>query len=297
MNFTHLLAFFEVARAGSVAGGAQRLRISQPAVSREIREIEQRLGLVLFDRLPRGVSLTQAGTLLFGYAERIFALSDAAESSMKELAGLGAGQLKIGASATIGVYLVPDLIARFTATFPAVNVELTVTNTQLVEEGLRNEEFALGFIEGPYDDTRLQAKPIGADEIVLVAAAERPRTAQKLRAQDLVAQSVILREPGSGTRAVVETAYASIGLQMEPLMSVSNTEAIKRMLLAQRAVAYVSSLSVRDEVRRGELEVLDVADLRIERALHMVWLKGRSHSPSTQVFVDLALRHAMLAGA
>lgn len=79
-------------------------------------------------------------------------------------------------------------------------------------------------------------------------------------------------------------------------MSVSNTEAIKRMLLAQPAVAYVSSLSVRDEVRRGDLEVLDVADLRIERSLHMVWPKGRSLSPGTRVFADLALRHTAVAG-
>jgi DNA-binding transcriptional LysR family regulator len=100
---------------------------------------------------------------------------------------------------------------------------------------------------------------------------------------------VILREPGSGTRAVVEDAYEHIGLQLDPLMSVSDTEAIKRMLLAQHAIAYVSLLSVKDELRRGELTVLEVEELCIARPLHMGWLKGRSLSPSTQAFFDLVL--------
>ena len=116
MNFTHLFAFYEVARAGSLSGGAQRLRVSQPAVSREVKELEERLGVLLFDRLPRGVALTYAGKLLFGYAERIFTLAEAARSELKEVAGLSAGHLKIGASATLGVYLVPKMIrnsARF----------------------------------------------------------------------------------------------------------------------------------------------------------------------------------------
>lgn len=289
MNFTHLLAFLEVGRAGSVSAGAERLHVSQPAVTREIRELEERLGLVLFDRLPRGVALTDAGSLLFRYAEKIFSLASAAESELTELAGLSAGYLKIGASATVGVYLVPDMIAQYNASHPQVAIDLTVTNTEQVEAGLRDRAFALGFIEGPFDNTILCSCTIGADEIAAVAAVGHPHAGQKLSPPDLTTHTVILREPGSGTRAVVEEAYGHIGLHVDPLMSVSDTEAIKRMLLAQHAIAYVSLLSVKDELRRGELTVLEVADLRIERPLHMVWLKGRSLSPSTQAFFDLVL--------
>ncbi|HEY1995858.1 LysR substrate-binding domain-containing protein [Paraburkholderia sp.] len=287
MNFTHLLAFYEVARAGSVSAGALRLHVSQPAVTREIRDLEDRLGMVLFDRLPRGVALTEAGVVLFDYAERIFTLADAAEGQLKELAGLSAGYMKIGASGTLGVYFVPDMIARFNANFPRVAIDLTVTNTARVEAGLRDHTFTLGFVEGPFDDTILDARPIGADEIAVIAAAGHPDAGRRLRAQDLVDQIVIMREPGSGTRAIVEEAYARIGLNIQPLMSVSDTEAIKRMLLAQHALAYVSALSVKDELRRGELTVIEVADLRIERPLHMVWLKGRSLSPSSVALFDL----------
>ena len=265
MNFTHLLAFYEVARAGSVSAGAQRLHVSQPAVTREIRDLEDRLGMVLFDRLPRGVALTEAGVVLFDYAGRIFTLADAAEGQLKELAGLSAGYMKVGASGTLGVYFVPDMIARFNVNYPRVAIDLTVTNTTRVEAGLRDHTFTLGFVEGPFDDTILNARPIGADEIAVVAAAGHPGAGRRLRAQDLVDQILIMREPGSGTRAIVEEAYARIGLNIEPLMSVSDTEAIKRMLLAQHALAYVSALSVKDELRRGELTVIEVGDLRIER--------------------------------
>lgn len=289
MNFTHLLAFYEVARAGSVSAGALKLHVSQPAVTREIRELEERLGAVLFDRLPRGVALTEAGTLLFDYADRIFTLADAAEGQMKELAGLSAGYMKIGASGTLGVYFVPEIIARFNATFPRVAIDLTVTNTERVEAGLRDHTFTFGFVEGPFDETILHARPIGADEVAVVAAAGHPAVGRKLRPQDLIDQTVIMRESGSGTRAIVEEAYSRLGLAIEPLMSVSDTEAIKRMLLAQHALAYVSVLSVKDELRRGEMSIVEVDGLRIERPLHMVWLKGRSLSPSSQALFDLVL--------
>jgi DNA-binding transcriptional LysR family regulator len=197
--------------------------------------------------------------------------------------------VKIGASATLGVYLVPGMIAQFNAGHPRVSIDLTVTNTEQVETGLRNHAFALGFIEGPFNSTILHSRLIAADEIAAVVAAGHPLAGQKVPSRDLTAHVVILREPGSGARAVVEDAYEHIGLKLDPLMSVSDTEAIKRMLLAQHAIAYVSLLSVKDELRRGELSVLEVEELRITRPLHMVWLKGRSLSPSTQAFFDLVL--------
>ncbi|MBU9382155.1 LysR family transcriptional regulator [Burkholderia gladioli] len=287
MNFTHLLAFHEVARAGSISAGAERLHVSQPAVTREIRELEARLGLVLFDRLPRGVALTEAGRLLFDHASRIFALADTAESELRELAGLGAGHLRIGASNTLGVYLVPALIARFNARHPRITIDLTVTNTEGVEAGLRDLSFTLGFVEGPFDTTVLDARPIGADEIAVVAAAGHPLAGRRLAPADLAEHAVILREPGSGTRAIVEQAYARLGLSITPLMSVSDTEAIKRLLLAQRSLAYLSRLSVSDELARCDLQLVEVDAPRIERALHMVWLKGRSLSPGAQALMAL----------
>lgn len=217
MNFTHLLAFYEVARAGSVSAGAERLHVSQPAVTREIRELEQRVGLVLFDRLPRGVALTESGRVLFHHASRIFTLADAAEAEMKELAGIGKGHLNIGASATLGVYLVPGLISSFNAAYPRIGIDLTVSNTERVEAGLRDSRFSLGFVEGPFDASVLDARSIGSDEIAVIAAANHPLAGKTVQPDDLVDQVVIMREPGSGTRAIVEEAYAKRGLTIHAL--------------------------------------------------------------------------------
>lgn len=287
MNFTHLLAFYEVARAGSVSAGAERLHVSQPAVTREIKDLEGRLGLLLFDRLPRGVVLTEAGALLMDYAEKIFALADAAEADLEEIAGLSSGHLRIGASGTVGVYLVPDMLASFNATFPKVGVELAVINTEQVESGLIARAFALGFVEGPYDESIFDAVAIGYDEIIAVAANGHPLLSKDILASDLADNVVIMREAGSGTRAVVEDAYANIGLKISPILSISNTEAIKRMLLAQRSIAYLSSLSVKDELSRGELSSVTIKDLCIRRPLHMLRLKGRSLSPGAMAFFEL----------
>jgi DNA-binding transcriptional LysR family regulator len=290
MNFTHLFAFYEVARAGGISAGAERLRVSQPAVTREIRELEDRVGLALFDRLPRGVALTEAGRALFDYAEKIFTLSDAAESQLKELAGLDAGHMRIVASGTVGVYLVPELIARFTGQHPRVSIDLNVTNTESVEAGLRKLKFTLGFVEGPFDTSILNACPIGQDEIAVIAAPDHPLRGTCIAPQSLVDRAVIMREPGSGTRAIVEEAYAQQGLCIRPLMSVSDTEAIKRLLLASHSLAYVSMLSVRDELLRGVLSAIEVDGMRIQRQLHLVWLKERSLSPSAQAFVELVCK-------
>ncbi|MEK6424405.1 MAG: LysR substrate-binding domain-containing protein [Burkholderia gladioli] len=293
MNFTHLLAFYEVARAGSVSAGAERLHVSQPAVTREIRELEARLGIALFDRLPRGVALTEAGRVLFDHAAQIFALAETAQAELHEMAGLGAGQLRLGASNTLGVYWAPELVSRFHAQFPRVTVELAVANTEQVEAGLRERRFALGFVEGPFHAAVFEARPIGADEIAVVAAAHHALAGPRRDAAGLADRAVILREPGSGTRAIVEEAYAKLGLSIVPSMSVGDTEAIKRMLLAQPSLAYLSVLSVRDEIARGDLRIVEVDAPRIERALHMVWLKGRGLSPAAQALMALV----PLAGA
>jgi DNA-binding transcriptional LysR family regulator len=284
MNFTHLFAFYQVARAGSVSAGADRLCVSQPAVTREIQTLEDRLRLKLFDRGPRGVVLTEAGTALFRHAEQIFLLADVAESEMKELAGLSAGHLKIGASATLGVYFLPDIIASFQTKHPQVEIDLVVSNTQQVEDGLRDQQFSLGFVEGPFRRDTLEARLIGADEIAAVAAAGHPQVGSALSPHSLANRAVILREPGSGTRAMIELAFAEMGLTIEPMMSLSNTEAIKRMLMAQSYIAFLSMLSVKAELQRGELALIEVRELRAERLLHMVWLKGRSLSPIAQAF-------------
>jgi DNA-binding transcriptional LysR family regulator len=268
------------------------LCVSQPAVTREIKELEDRLQQKLFDRLPHGVALTEAGTVLFRYAEQIFSLTNEAKSALKDLGGLSAGRLKIGACATLCAHFVPDLIAPFLAKHPGLNIDLAACNAAQLEEGLRTRRFSLGFFVGPFSQDLFDARLIGTDEVVAVAAAGHPQLGIELSAQSLVKRAVILREPGSGTRAVVEKAFAQMGLAIEPLMSLNSTEAIKRMVMAKSFIAFLSAMSVNEELQRGDLALINVRELRIEQQLHLVWLKEHSLSPSAQAFFEWVLSNA-----
>ena len=289
MNFTHLAAFFSVAETGSVTAASERLHVSQPALTREIRELEERVGVPLFDRLPRGMQPTEAGRLLADYAAQIFSLADAAETAIGEFAGLTRGHLGLASSRTIGVYLLPPVLDEFRRLYPGITVDLAVSNTEHVEETVLAHERQLGLIEGPYDASAFDASVIGRDELIAVAGASHPLTRKRrVSAAEVGHAELVMREPGSGTRTVIEDAYARQGYELSPKLSVGSAEAIKRMLRLGNAVAWVSRQTVADELAAGVLVQLRVHDLKIERDLNMIWRKARALSPSASAFRTLA---------
>jgi len=288
MNLHHLRVFHAAAAAGGITAGAERLNISQPAASREIRDLEARLKIGLLDRTSRGMALTEAGRILYSYAERIFALERAAEAELRELAGLTAGQLTIGASNTIGNHLLPPLLAAFHASHPAIEVTLLISNSEEVAARLLEERLTIGFIEGPVDHAQFDGDLIGRDHIVAVASPSHPLAgAEPVSAADLADRRTFAREPGSGTRANVEHAYAGLGLVFRPALTVGSAEALKNLLLAG-GIAWLPRLSVLPELRAGRLVELAVADLTIERPLTMIRRRGRSSSPAAAAFLALA---------
>jgi len=237
MNLTHLAAFFSVAETGSVTAASERLHVSQPALTREIRELEARVGVPLFDRLPRGMQPTEAGRLLAECAAQIFSLTAAAETAIGEFAGLTRGHLGLGASRTIGVYLLPAVLNEFRRLYPGITVDLAVSNTEHVEETVLAYEPQLGLVEGPYDVLAFDATVIGRDELIAVAGADHPMARKRcVSAVEVGSAELVMREPGSGTRAVIENAYARHEYELSPKLSVGSAEAIKRMLLLGNAV-------------------------------------------------------------
>lgn len=290
MNFTHLAAFHAVAETGSVTAAAARLHVSQPALTREIRELEERLGVPLFDRLPRGMQPTEAGQLLAEYAAQIFRLADAAEAAVGEFAGLKRGHLALASSRTVGVYLLPPVMDAFRERYPGVTLDLAVSNTERVKAAVLAQQCQIGLIEGPYDAGAFEAMPCGHDEIIAVAGAAHPfARRRKLDAATLAQSELAMREAGSGTREVVEQAYAAHGLALNPSLTLGSPEAIKRLLRLGRAVAWASRRSVADELAAGVLVALPVADVRVVRALNLVWRKGQSLSPGARAFRDLVV--------
>lgn len=289
MNLHHLKVFLAVAEAGSISAGAERLHISQPAVTREIRDLEASLDLRLFDRQPRGVQLTEGGRRLLDYAQRIFNLERAAERDLRDFAQLGQGELNLGASATLGSYLLPSLISRFRTLHPQIFVSLEVSNTDVVTRQLDEGLVSLGFVEGPFVRSDYAHRLLARDALLPVVAPHHPLASSgRLAARMLQHYPLYMREPGSGARVSIEQAYRAHGLEPEASMAIGSTEALKRLLADGQGIAWLSQRIVERELASGELRHLQVQDLQIERDLHVLWRQGASLSPAPAAFLALS---------
>ena len=170
MNLNHLTVFHAVAQTGSMTHGAERLDISQPAVTKQVQELEGALGVHLFDRIGRRVRLSQAGEILADYSARIFALVREAEQAMADVRAVRAGKLVIGASTTIGSYLLPGLVAEFWRRFPDIELLVRIQNTEQIHRQLAANELDLGLTEGLIEEEGLEAEVFYRDELVVIAA-------------------------------------------------------------------------------------------------------------------------------
>ncbi len=286
MNLNHLAIFQAVAASGSVSGGARELHISQSAVSKQLAEFERTLGVVLLDRLPRGVRPTEAGRLLLGYANRLFAIEAEATQALGDLQQLGRGRLAIGASRTIGGYMLPETLAAFARRHPGVELSLQVENTQAIEAKLLAGEIDIGFAEGVVSSDQLDYRVYAEDELVLIAAPRHPlATGGPLTLAALAECPLLMHEPGSGTRAVTERALAAKGIRLRPAMTLASSEAIKHAVASGVALAFLSAQAIRTELKAGILRVVEVKGLRIRRPLYRVLLKSAWHSPALEAFL------------
>jgi DNA-binding transcriptional LysR family regulator len=285
MNLNHLTIFHAVAQTGSMTLGAERLDISQPAVSKQVQELERVLGVHLFDRIGRRVYLSQAGVILADYARRVFALVHEAEQTMAEVCAVEMGRLVIGASTTIGSYLLPAVLAEFSRRYPKIELLVEIENTEQVHDRLVGHELDVGLTEGFVDHQELEAEVFHRDELIVITSPDHPLASMaRVSLKAIQQEPFILREPGSGTRAVEERALARLKLPVRVVMALGSTEAIKRVVAEGVGLAIVSRVSVRAECAAGTLAMLPVAGLRLERPLHLVQRKGRRAGPALQAF-------------
>ncbi len=298
LNLNHLRVFLAISERGSVTAGAQELHISQPAASKQLAELEGNLGVDLLERRARGIELTAAGTLLLGHARRIFQEERAAEEALRGLAGLERGRLSVGASTTIGNYLVPRVFGQLHAAHPGIALELSVDNTAHIQERLLAGQLDVGLTEGGVASRALTVDTLLHDEIVLITGPARRGDfgPGPLRCAELAGLPLLVREEGSGTRSIVEAALAGCGVGVRPTMTLGSTEALKNAVEAGLGVALVSRLTVEVELRSGRLLELAIADLQLRRELHVVTLKGKPPSPAAAVFLKL-LRERYPRGA
>lgn len=273
-----LRVFRIVAQELSFTHAAQRLFLTQPAITMQIKNLEEELGLRLFDRTGQRIALTPAGNVLWDYAKRIAGLCADAERDLAAMKGETRGRLALGASTTIAQYLLPRLAGEFLAAFPAIQLSMMSGNTSDVVAALLDGRIALGLIEGPPNRTDVKCEKFVEDEIVLVVPPSHEWAAMDaVEPASLRGATVILRERGSGTRQVVEDALKKARIDVGKLriaMELDSTEAIKSAISAGLGVGFVSRWALGREAALGLLRTVPVKGLRIRRHFQFVYFRG-----------------------
>ena len=269
-----LETFRVVAGAGKITSASQQLHLSQPAVTAQLRQLEEQLGRPLFVRGARGVALTDAGRELLDYAQRMHRLLEEAEQALQRPADAESDELALAASTTIAAYLLPPLLASFLRRHPGLGARVEIGNTEQVLAWVREGRAPLGLVEGHARAGGMHLERFVGEELVAVVAAEPPAALLRVRKPaDLGAVPIIWREPGSGTRAVVERALRQAGARRGSRpgdLQLGGTEAIKSAVALGLGVAILSRWSIQSELALGRLRVLPIRGLRIER--HFSWV-------------------------
>jgi DNA-binding transcriptional LysR family regulator len=293
MNLHHLEVFHAVAETGSVSLGAERLMVSQPAVSKQIKGLERQLDVRLFDRHPKGVRLTDAGRLLQGYARRIFALTQEARAALDDLSSLRSGSLAIGAGPTVGIYLLPRVMVHFRQRFPGIRLRIETAGPEVLREQLSDGLLDLVLTESVIDDPALESTAFASDVLVPVASSAHPfAKSQVVSPKAFCAEPFIARETSSPGGSLVERTLASRGFRIEPYLTLASTEAIKQAVTAGLGVTMLSRLAVVSEITSGQLKQLRIKSLSIRYPLHQVRLRNHVESRPAKAFLCL-LRHPL----
>jgi DNA-binding transcriptional LysR family regulator len=286
MNLHHLAVFNAIAESGSISAAAQRLHVSQPALSRELKDFEGRLEVALFERLPRGMRMTHAGQVLHEYAVRLFDIARTAEATMREIADARTGLLSIGASNTIGTYVLPQRLAIFRRGNPGVRITMFVGNTEQVSQGVADMRFTLGFIEGPLHVSGLVAEQFQKDGLVPVVAADDELLSRKrLSAADINGRPLLMREKGSGTRELIGETLDANEVRQGSVMEFGNTEALKQAAMHGGGIAWLPRISITSELEEGTLRILPINRLVIQRPLSVIRRANARIGPTSEAFL------------
>lgn len=290
MNLQYLRVFLTVAQHEHITRASEELILSQPAVTKTIQHLEQEVGLELIERHGRRIVLTHAGHVLHNYARGIFALEREMEEGISALRDVDAGEITLAASTTTGVYLLPPIVARFQARYPKVTLNITILNSHEIVEETLNWNLDFGLVEG-YASTlpqRLKVEVFAHDELVLVVSPKhRWRDVPTLLPTDLQDGQLLMREQGSGIREVIEHALLLHDVQVRPLLTVPDNEAIKQMVMSGVGAAIVSALAVQRELASSELVHVPIAGLDLRPELSLVRRSDKQLSRAARAFCAL----------
>jgi len=289
MNIKQLEVFIAVAETGSFSKGANATFITQSTVSQHISSLEREFALPLFDRTGKGALLTEAGKLLALHAGRILADMRAAELAMHRFKGVEKATLKIGGSNIPADYMIPAALPRLLSRLPGVTTTVCQGDSRSILDKLLKEEVELCVVGSRFDQKGIDYSPLGQDVILLVTDRNHPWCRRKtIPVNDITSEPLIFRETGSGTGKSVLEALQQAGVAPGTLKIkaiLGSNESIKQAVMGGLGVSFVSELSIRQELERGDLVAIELQDLVVVRSFYLASRAGRALSPAAKVFI------------
>ena len=293
-NF-RISVFRAVAHHLNFSRAAEELLLTQPAVTQQIKALEEELGVPLFDRGGGRISLTPGGAALLPFAEKLRTLGEQALAAVANAYGQQAGELNLGASQTIAQYLLPKFMAGFLQINPKVRITTRSGNTDQMLSALISGEIQLALLEGPEQRKDVHIEPFMEDHMVLVVPSSHEWAGQKITLDDLKSQPLLTREFGSGSRRIVEQALAAAGLKSKDLsirIELDSTEGLLNAVEAGLGVTFVSRWAVRNQLALGTLKLCQIEGLKLSRSLSLAYPAGPEPAGSVGAFRTFLLSHA-----
>jgi len=285
MTLRDIEIFVTVCELKSMSAAAKKLYMSQPAVSQAISQIEGEFQIKLFDRIGKRLSLTYPGEILYSYGRRILNLVKEAENILYDVRNMRMGRLNVGASTTVGIYLLPKIIGDFREKY-SVDVYFTIDNTAGIKKLILDNAIDLGIVEGPVHSRDIVVIPYIDDELYLVSS-KNHRWAEKrsISPEEIENEDIIMREKGSGTREVFEQTMARNNVRYKIKYVLNSTEAIKKAVEANIGVSVISRLAVEKEIKDGRLVKINIENMRFERKFSIIYHKDKFRSNLFEEFI------------
>jgi DNA-binding transcriptional LysR family regulator len=296
MNFERLRTFRALADSLHFRKTAERLHISQSAVSQQISSLEEELGVPLVERIGRRTFLTPAGKILVDEAGKVLAAVERASEAVRAYGAGEVDRVRLGASTTPGVYIVPAALGAFRAALPLVELTFRIANSAEIEQALVNNELDLGVVGEDIAHEELFQVSIGEDEIIAVAAPGLT-SAKRIKTADLAKLPLLAREEGSATRRYVDVGLGKVGLKVKPAFELPSPEAQVRAAAAGLGLAFVSKHVAAGDLAAKRLVTVRIEGLRLVRPITAAYHRDKRVSPAMQQLITLLRRHAHPARA
>ncbi len=289
MEIRQLKAFLAIAEAKTFTAGARRVNVTQAAISMQIRQLEDEVGLSLFTRTPRRVILTEAGEYLLERARKILREHDSALAEIAEVAGAEYGRLRIGsASGTFAMHQLPPILAALRETFPNAEITVSAGTSQTLVDKMMHGEIDMAFVSLPVDNLNVSTESLFSDEIVAIAHPSHPLAKEKfISAAALAGEKLILGERGGNTRRMIDEFFQAANVRPNITMELSRQEAITRMVEHALGVGMAGAKTVAMEKREGKLISWFIEGAEIKWELGLARLRGGHFSPIGKEFLKL----------